>query len=119
MVAFDLYGTLLDVGGLASRLTPFVGAQAADLLSLWRKRQLERTWQLAYEPFDAVTAHALEDVAPHLSSETREQMCATWLTLPAPPAISLRRRCPTPRRPSDSSVRPAAGAQCSRTGRRR
>ena len=85
MVAFDLYGTLLDVGGLASRLKPFVGAQAADLLSLWRKRQLERTWQLAYEPFDAVTAHALEDVAPHLSSETSEQMCATWLTLPAHP----------------------------------
>ncbi|MCA1829859.1 MAG: hypothetical protein LC689_23320, partial [Myxococcales bacterium] len=61
LIAFDLYGTLLDVSGLASRLAPFVGPQAADLLASWRNRQLERTWTLAYEPFDAVTAHALED----------------------------------------------------------
>src|SRR5437588_6916187 len=90
MVAFDLYGTLLDVGGLASRLTPFVGPHAVDLLADWRKRQLERTWEiasgaLAYEPFNAVTAHALEEVAPQLSEETRRQMCATWFTLPAHP----------------------------------
>jgi 2-haloalkanoic acid dehalogenase type II len=85
MVAFDLYGTLLDVGGLAARLTPFVGAHAPELLAQWRKRQLERTWSLPYEPFDEVTAHALEDVAPQLPSETQAQMCATWFTLPAHP----------------------------------
>jgi 2-haloacid dehalogenase len=85
MVAFDLYGTLLDVSGLASRLTPFVGAQAADLLARWRKRQLERTWTLPYEPFDAVTAHALEDVGPQLAEDVRDKMCATWLSLPAHP----------------------------------
>ncbi|MFN2549440.1 MAG: haloacid dehalogenase type II [Myxococcales bacterium] len=93
LIAFDLYGTLLDVSGLASRLAPFVGPQAADLLASWRNRQLERTWTLAYEPFDAVTAHALEDVAPQLAPGVREKMSATWLTLPAHPdaAEALRK----------------------------
>src|SRR5215813_6272865 len=84
-VAFDLYGTLLDVSGLAARLTPWVGDRAPELLARWRKRQLERTWTLPYEPFDAVTAQALSDVAPELDEKTRERMCATWLALPAHP----------------------------------
>ena len=35
IVAFDLYGTLLDVSGLAKRLEPFAGPGAADLLASW------------------------------------------------------------------------------------
>ena len=86
LVAFDLYGTLLDVSGLAKRLEPYAGPQAADLLSNWRKAQLERTWrEKAYEPFDVVTARALEEVAPRLDAQTRQRMCDTWLSLPAFP----------------------------------
>src|SRR5437016_13187354 len=86
LVAFDLYGTLLDVSGLAKRLEPYAGPQAADLLSNWRKAQLERTWrEKAYEPFDVVTARALEEVAPRLDAQTRQRMCETWLSLPAFP----------------------------------
>jgi 2-haloalkanoic acid dehalogenase type II len=84
-VAFDLYGTLLDVSGLAPRLSVFAGDQAPQLLAVWRKAQLDRTWELnrkgAYEPFDVVTAKALQEVAPHLDARTRERMCETWLTL--------------------------------------
>src|ERR1700737_1019039 len=87
LVAFDLYGTLLDVNGLAERLVPFAGAGAAELLARWRKRQIERTWELnargAYQPFDVVTADALREVAPPISDDARAQMCAAWLTLPA------------------------------------
>jgi len=87
LVAFDLYGTLLDVSGLAQRLVPFAGDGAAGLLARWRKRQLERTWELnargAYQPFDEVTAAALLEVAPQFAADAREKMCATWLTLPA------------------------------------
>src|ERR1700737_3325425 len=87
LVAFDLYGTLLDVNGLAERLVPFAGAGAAELLARWRKRQIERTWELnargAYQPFDVVTADALREVAPQISDDARAQMCAAWLTLPA------------------------------------
>ena len=83
LVAFDLYGTLLDVSGLAKRLEPYAGPQAADLLSSWRKAQLERTWrEKAYEPFDMVTARALEEVAPRLGAQDRLRMCETWLSLP-------------------------------------
>ena len=83
LVAFDLYGTLLDVSGLAKRLEPYAGPQAADLLSAWRKAQLERTWrEKAYEPFDVVTARALEEVAPRLGAQDRLRMCEIWLSLP-------------------------------------
>ena len=83
LVTFDLYGTLLDVSGLAKRLEPYAGPQAADLLSSWRKAQLERTWrEKAYEPFDVVTARALEEVAPRLGAQDRLRMCETWLSLP-------------------------------------
>jgi 2-haloalkanoic acid dehalogenase type II len=83
LVAFDLYGTLLDVSGLAKRLEPYAGPQASDLLSSWRKAQLERTWrEKEYEPFDLVTARALEEVAPRLGAEDRLRMCETWLSLP-------------------------------------
>ena len=89
LVAFDLYGTLTDVSGLGARLVPFAGASAPALLAQWRKRQLERTWELnaqgAYAPFDQVTAQTLEEVAPQIAPELRAQMCATWLTLPAFP----------------------------------
>jgi len=89
LVAFDLYGTLLDIGRLAERLTDFVGKRAETLLGEWRKAQIDRTWELnrraQYETFDQVTAVALEQVAPDLSQEARKQMCDLWLTLPAYP----------------------------------
>src|SRR3954465_2596644 len=84
-VAFDLYGTLLDVGGLAARLRPLVGDSAPQLLALWRKAQIDLTWELnrkgGYEPFDVVTARALQQVAPQLEEAPRRKMSDTWLTL--------------------------------------
>jgi 2-haloacid dehalogenase len=107
LVAFDLYGTLLDGSGLAARLVPLAGEGAAALLAGWRKRQLELTWELnargEYQPFDVVTAHALREVAPKFEEEVRAQMCASWLTLPAfsdaAPGRALQRNAPDdPRR---------------------
>src|SRR6266566_66619 len=84
LVAFDLYGTLLDVSGLAKRLEPYVGPDSAPLLARWRKAQLERTWrEKVYEPFGVLTERALEEVAPGLDAKTRAAMCETWLSLPA------------------------------------
>jgi 2-haloalkanoic acid dehalogenase type II len=84
-VAFDLYGTLLDVSGLAPRLERILGKPAGELLARWRKAQIDLTWELnrrgAYEPFDAVTAKSLEEVAKELDASTREKMARTWLTL--------------------------------------
>lgn len=89
LVAFDLYGTLLDISGLAARMRPMVGDGAAALLGRWRKAQLERTWRLnregRYEPWDRVTAAALGEVAPELSEQARERLSELWLTVPAFP----------------------------------
>ena len=86
LAAFDLYGTLLDVSGLARRLEPFAGPGAAELLARWRKEQLEITWrEKTYQAFDMVTARALHTVAPHLDAKARAAMCETWLSLPAYP----------------------------------
>lgn len=41
---FDAYGTLFDIGGLAERFRPELGAQADTLLALWRRKQLEYSW---------------------------------------------------------------------------
>jgi 2-haloacid dehalogenase len=86
LVAFDLYGTLLDVSGLAERLERHAGPEAATLLRAWRKEQLERSWrEKEYQPFDVVTVRALETVAPHLDAKRRAAMCETWLSLPPYP----------------------------------
>jgi 2-haloacid dehalogenase len=92
LVAFNLYGTLLDVSGLASRMQPFVGPGAATLLARWRRAQLERTWRLnregRYERWDQVTIASLAEVAPELSLTVRENLAELWLELPAYPDTS-------------------------------
>jgi 2-haloacid dehalogenase len=89
LVAFDLYGTLLDISKLVSRMEPLVQSGAANLLARWRKAQLERTWRLnregRYERWDHVTTAALAEVAPELSQATREHLSELWLALPAYP----------------------------------
>lgn len=88
-VAFDLYGTLLEISGLAARMRPIVGDGAAALLDRWRKAQLDRSWRLnreeRYEPWDRVTAAALGDVAPELPAEAHKRLSELWLTVPAFP----------------------------------
>ncbi|MEO8190464.1 MAG: haloacid dehalogenase type II [Acidobacteriota bacterium] len=87
LVAFDLYGTLLDIAGLADGMRPITGERSEALLARWRHAQLERSWRLnregRYEPWDRVTLGALEEVAPELPVESRERMAQLWLTVPA------------------------------------
>jgi 2-haloacid dehalogenase len=87
LVAFDLYGTVLDISGLAAEMQPVVGDGAAALLSRWRKAQLERSWQAnrddSYMPWDHITLSALQDVAPELPVDDRERLARLWLTVPA------------------------------------
>jgi 2-haloacid dehalogenase len=87
LVAFDLYGTLLDIGGLAARMEPLVGQTAPDLLARWRKEQVERSWECnrtdRYEAWDRVTASALEKVAPELPEAARRELQRLWRTVPA------------------------------------
>jgi len=71
----------------AAALAAILGAPAIDLFAEWRKAQIERTWELnrrgEFEPFDRVTASALQKVAPRLEAATRARLCEAWLTVPA------------------------------------
>jgi 2-haloacid dehalogenase len=86
LVAFDLYGTLLDIAGLERPIADILEGDGRALLTAWRRAQLEHIWQLNargyYEPFDVATARALEAVAPHLDEITRNRLSALWLEVP-------------------------------------
>jgi len=97
LVVFDLYGTLLDISGMAATLSTLLGKDATALLAAWRTAQLERTWELnrlaRYEPFDRVTAWALAKVAGELDEPLRARLADQWFTVPAhgDAAATLRR----------------------------
>jgi 2-haloacid dehalogenase len=97
LVAFDLYGTLLDVSGLAATLSQILGSDATALLAAWRTAQLERTWELnrlvEFHPFDRVTAWSLAKVAGELDEALRARLSEQWFTLPAyPDAVAALQR---------------------------
>lgn len=62
-VAFDAYGTLLDVQSVIARCNHMFPGQGAELSKLWRTKQLEYTWLRSltgrYEDFWKVTESAL------------------------------------------------------------
>jgi 2-haloalkanoic acid dehalogenase type II len=89
LVAFDLYGTLLDVRGLSGALEKHLGPGAAEILGRWRTAQLEQSWELnrnaKYQPWDRVTADSLAHVAPDVPAAARAGACEEWITVPAYP----------------------------------
>jgi 2-haloacid dehalogenase len=104
-IAFDLYGTLLDVAsvrGACAEVTPDPDAMAA----LWRQKQIEYTWLRAlmgrYEDFSAVTAAALDHVADRLGlaldAGARNRLLQAWLELAPYPEVAdaLARLAPRP-----------------------
>ena len=47
ILAFDLYGTLLDTSCIASKVEEYYGeAKGKQVAALWRQHQLEYTWRL-------------------------------------------------------------------------
>src|SRR5207247_6418196 len=62
-IAFDAYGTLLDVASLGSELANLDGAARQRFVALWRSKQLEYTWLRSlmgrYVDFESVSGAAL------------------------------------------------------------
>ena len=62
-IAFDAYGTLLDVHSAAARHEALLGDDRTSVSELWRTRQLEYAWVATlagrYEPFWTLTQRAL------------------------------------------------------------
>ena len=80
-LAFDLYGTLLEVasvGRVAAEVTP----RSAELVDLWRQKQLEYSWLRSlmgrYQDFWTTTGdaldHALDRFALVVDDDTRARL---------------------------------------------
>jgi len=95
VLAFDVYGTLIDPFRMEEHLRPNFGARAKEATELWRGRQLEYSFRRAlmkkYENFDVCTAQALQFVSRQLevplADETMRNLLDQYLQLPAYPDV--------------------------------
>lgn len=95
-LAFDLYGTLVDPIRIWRRLENYVGDAAVRISEVWRQKQLEYTFRLTamdqYEPFDQVTAKALDyalaALGQTISQEDRRTVLAEYDNLEPFPDVA-------------------------------
>lgn len=105
VLAFDVFGTLVDPAGVSATLRPIVGERAAEFAAVWRDKQLEYSFRRAamgrYRDFAVCTEQALEYTARRLrvALDERQQaaLLACYRRLPAYPDAAgvlpaLRRR---------------------------
>ena len=100
-LAFDVYGTLIDTGGVLVGLRPYTGEQAPEFARLWRDKQLEYSFRRGlmqrYQNFAACTRDALEYTcaffALALSPAQKDGLMDLYSVLPAfdDAALSLER----------------------------
>lgn len=92
VLAFDLYGTLIDPLAINRHVRDFVAAIDADaFVKFWREKQIEyafrKTSMRCYENFDVCTQQALRyaaaAVGASISPQTEAELLARYLLLPA------------------------------------
>jgi len=96
VLAFDVYGTLIDPFHMEEHLRATFGEKAKEASELWRAKQIEYSFRRGlmkkYAPFDVCTAQALRFVNAQLrisiSEETHAQLMAKYLELPAYPDVT-------------------------------
>jgi 2-haloacid dehalogenase len=104
-VAFDLYGTLLEVASVG-RAAAEVTDDAAALVELWRTKQLEYTWLRSlmgrYQNFWATTGDALDYSLDRLGivadDATRSRLLGAWLDVRPYPEVPEALEALAPRR---------------------
>ena len=104
-VAFDLYGTLLEVASVG-RAAAEVTDDPAALLDLWRQKQLEYTWLRSlmgrYQDFWTTTGDALDYALDRLGitvgDETRARLLGAWLDVRVYPEVPEALAALAPRR---------------------
>lgn len=91
VLAFDIYGTLINVHGVVEQLQSMVGDQAVLFSQTWRDKQLEYAFRRGlmqnYANFAVCTRDALEYTCQllkqDLSAQQKQQLLDTYRTLPA------------------------------------
>jgi 2-haloacid dehalogenase len=104
-VAFDLYGTLLEVTSVG-RAAAEVTEDPATLVDLWRQKQLEYTWLRSlmgrYKDFWATTGDALDYSLDRLGitvdDATRGRLLGAWLDVRVYPEVPDALAALAPRR---------------------
>jgi 2-haloacid dehalogenase len=104
-VAFDLYGTLLEVASVG-RAAAEVTAEPAALVDLWRTKQLEYTWLRSlmgrYQDFWSTTGDALDYSLDRLGivvdDATRSRLLGAWLDVHPYPEVVEALAALAPRR---------------------
>ena len=91
VLAFDVYGTLIDPFGMEEHLRPAFGEKAKEASELWRGKQIEYSFRRAlmkkYQNFNTCTAQALQFVSRQmgisLSEAALSKLLEEYLRLPA------------------------------------
>ncbi|WP_129141838.1 haloacid dehalogenase type II [Modicisalibacter coralii] len=91
VLAFDVYGTLIDTHGVVEELSRRLGDGAEEFSRRWRDKQLEYAFRRglmgAFADFSQCTREALEFVdratGSRLSETDKERLMATYARLPA------------------------------------
>ncbi len=95
VLAFDVYGTLIDPLHMEEHLRAAFGERAREASELWRSKQVEYSFRRAlmkkYQNFDVCTEQALRFVSAQMSvplaDETLRELLAQYLKLPAYPDV--------------------------------
>lgn len=95
VLAFDVYGTLIDPFRMEDHLRATFGEKAKEGSELWRSKQIEYSFRRAlmkkYRPFDMCTADALRFVSMELGISLSEQeqsfLLSKYQQLPAYPDV--------------------------------
>ena len=91
VLAFDIYGTLIDTHGVVTELSRHVGDRAPQFSQVWRDKQLEYTWRKGlmrrYENFAICTRQALDYtdtlLQTSLDDSVKEGLMQIYRVLPA------------------------------------
>jgi 2-haloacid dehalogenase len=91
VLAFDVYGTLIDPLRMEDHLRAVFGDRAREASEIWRGKQIEYSFRRAlmkkYQNFDVCTAQALRFVCKQLSvsldEKTLRNLLEKYLQLPA------------------------------------
>jgi len=95
-LAFDVYGTLLDVYGAKEKLNNIVGDKSLNFSHTWRDKQLEYTFRRAlmnkYEVFSVCVSDALDYTCMYyntpLTNEEKNELLMAYRTLPVFPDVA-------------------------------
>jgi 2-haloacid dehalogenase len=91
VLAFDVYGTLIDTHGVMSRLETMLGDGAKNFSQTWREKQLEYSFRRGlmqnYADFATCTRQALDYTSQYtgaaLTQEQKKELLDCYRTLPA------------------------------------